>query len=77
VGAKREIFMIMNELVTQGKSVLFISSELPELLGMCDRIYVMNAGRIVGELAKKDFSQEAIMRSIMNHYESIEGRVSL
>jgi hypothetical protein len=37
----------------------------------------MNAGRIVGELAKKDFSQEAIMRSIMNHYESIEGRVSL
>ena len=76
MGAKREIFMIMNELVAQGKSVLFISSELPELLGMCDRIYVMNAGRIVGELARKDFSQEAIMHSIMNHYESIEGRVS-
>jgi putative multiple sugar transport system ATP-binding protein len=76
VGAKREIFMIMNELVSQGKSILFISSELPELLGMCDRIYVMNEGRIVGEFDKKDFSQEAIMQSIMNHYDSIEGRVS-
>ena len=76
VGAKREIFMIMNELISQGKSVLFISSELPELLGMCDRIYVMNEGRIVGELEKKDFSQEAIMQAIMNHYDSIEGSVS-
>lgn len=76
VGAKREVFMIMNELVSQGKSILFISSELPELLGMCDRIYVMNEGRIVGELEKKDFSQEAIMRCIMNHYESSEGRVA-
>ena len=76
VGAKREIFMIMNELVSQGKSVLFISSELPELLGMCDRIYVMNEGRIVGELGKKDFSQESIMRCIMNDYEINEGSVS-
>lgn len=76
VGAKREIFMIMNRLIEQGKSVLFISSEMPELLGMCDRIYVMNEGRIVGELEKKNFSQEAIMQCIMNHYESSEGRVS-
>jgi len=76
VGAKREIFIIMNELVSQGKSVLFISSELPELLGMCDRIYVMNEGTIVGELDKKDFSQEAIMQAIMNHYDNNEGRIS-
>jgi putative multiple sugar transport system ATP-binding protein len=76
VGAKREIFVIMNELVTEGKSVLFISSELPELLGMCDRIYVMNEGRIVGELDKKDFSQESIMRSIMNDYNNDEGIAS-
>ena len=76
VGAKREIFMIMNELVSIGKSILFISSELPELLGMCDRIYVMNQGRIVGELEKKDFSQESIMQHIMNHYDSSEGRIS-
>ena len=76
VGAKREIFMIMNELVSLGKSVLFISSEMPELLGMCDRIYVMNEGRIAGELDKKDFSQESIMRCIMDHYNSNKGRVS-
>ncbi|MCJ7773662.1 MAG: ATP-binding cassette domain-containing protein, partial [Desulfobacterales bacterium] len=76
VGAKREIFMIMNELVSEGKSVLFISSELPELLGMCDRIYVMSEGRIVGEQEKKDFSQESIMRSIMNHYNNNEGIAS-
>lgn len=76
VGAKREIFTIMNELVSQGKSVLFISSELPELLGMCDRIYVMNEGAIIGELDKKDFSQEAIMQAIMNHYNNNEGRIS-
>ena len=72
VGAKREIFTIMNDLVSQGKSVLFISSELPELLGMCDRIYVMNEGRIVGELEKKDFSQESVMRLIMNSYNNKE-----
>ena len=75
VGAKREIFVIMNKLVSQGKSVLFISSEMPELLGMCDRIYIMNEGRIAGELDKKDFSQESIMQCIMNHYDSIERRV--
>jgi len=76
VGAKRKIFTIMNELVAEGKSILFISSELPELLGMCDRIYVMNEGKIVGELEKKDFSQESIMQYIMNDYKNIEGRVS-
>ena len=76
VGAKSEIYTIMNKLVAQGKSVLFISSELPELLRMCDRIYVMNEGMIAGEIAKKDFSQESIMKCIMDNYKSIEGSAS-
>lgn len=76
VGAKREIFIIMNSLVEQGKSVLFISSELTELLGMCDRIYVMNEGRLVGELFKNDFSQEAVMQLIMDDYENRKGRIA-
>ncbi len=65
VGAKYEIYVIINELVAMGKSVLMISSELPEILGMCDRIYVMNEGKIVGEFTKEEASQEAIMTSIL------------
>jgi putative multiple sugar transport system ATP-binding protein len=65
VGAKYEIYKIINDLVAQGKSVLIISSELPEVLGMCDRIYVLNEGKVVGEFAKQDASQEAIMSSIL------------
>ena len=67
VGAKYEIYCIMNDLVAEGKSVLMISSEMPELLGMCDRIYVMNEGRIVGLLDKKDATQEAIMTCILRN----------
>ncbi len=66
VGAKYEIYTIMNRLVSEGKSVIVISSELPEILGTCDRIYIMNEGRIVGELDKSEASQESIMRCIMN-----------
>ena len=65
VGAKYEIYCIINELASEGKCVIMISSELPEILGMCDRIYVMNEGRIVGELEQKDASQESIMKCIM------------
>lgn len=65
VGAKYEIYTIMNRLADEGKSVIFISSEMPELLGMCDRIYVVNEGRIVGELSGDGISQEAIMKCIM------------
>ncbi len=61
VGAKYEIYCIINQLVAEGKSVVMISSELPEVLGMCDRIYVMNEGRIVGELSREEASQESIM----------------
>ncbi len=62
VGTKAEIYEIMNDLVRKGKIVIIISSELPELLGMSDRIYVMCEGRITGELQRKDANQEEIMR---------------
>ncbi|MDM9622694.1 multiple monosaccharide ABC transporter ATP-binding protein [Rhizobium sp. S96] len=65
VGAKYEIYTIINQLAADGKGVLMISSEMPELLGTCDRIYVMNEGRIVAELPKGEASQETIMRAIM------------
>jgi putative multiple sugar transport system ATP-binding protein len=65
VGAKYEIYCIINDLVAEGKSVIMISSELPEVLGMSDRIYVMNAGQMVGELAAKDATQEIIMANIL------------
>ncbi len=66
VGAKYEIYQIINEMVSQGKAVVMISSELPELLGMCDRIYAMNEGRIVGEFNGKDATQEKIMSAILS-----------
>ena len=66
VGAKFEIYCIINDLVAAGKSVIMISSELPEVLGMCDRIYVLNEGRIVGEFEQKEASQEKIMASILS-----------
>jgi putative multiple sugar transport system ATP-binding protein len=65
VGAKFEIYNIMNELAAQGHGVVMISSEMPELLGMCDRIYVMNEGRIAGELTREQASQERIMALIL------------
>ncbi len=65
VGAKYEIYGIMNDLVTQGKSVIMISSEMPELLGMCDRIYVMNEGSMVAEMSAAEATQEKIMAAIL------------
>lgn len=65
VGAKYEIYCIINELVKQGKSVIMISSELPEILGMSDRIYVMNEGSIVAEFDQSNATQEGIMTSIL------------
>ncbi|HHX61188.1 MAG TPA: sugar ABC transporter ATP-binding protein [Epulopiscium sp.] len=67
VGAKYEIYTIINQLVDQGKSIIMISSELPELLGMCDRVYVMNEGEIAGELNQADATSESIMKCIMGH----------
>lgn len=65
VGAKYEIYCIINQLVAEGKSVILISSELPEVLGMCDRIYIMNEGRMVGELSGQEATQELIMSHIL------------
>ena len=65
VGAKYEIYCIINDLVAAGKSVIMISSEMPELLGMSDRIYVMNEGRIVGEFTQAEATQEKMMACIL------------
>ena len=65
VGAKYEIYCIINDLVASGKSVIMISSELPEVLGMSDRIYIMNEGRFVGELNASEATQEIIMANII------------
>lgn len=62
VGAKFEIYKLMTELVKEEKTVIMVSSELPELIGMCDRIYIMNKGMITGCLERHEFSQETIMR---------------
>ena len=66
VGAKYEIYCIINKMVSEGKAVILISSEMPEVLGMSDRIYVMNAGRMIAELPGKEASQEKIMSYIIN-----------
>jgi len=65
VGAKYEIYSIINELTDAGKAVIVISSEMPELIGICDRIMVMHEGEFVGEVAGEEATQENIMRAIM------------
>ena len=65
VGAKYDIYCLINDMVSRGKSVVMISSELPELLGMCDRIYVMNEGRLLAEVNAADATQESIMGYII------------
>ena len=65
VGAKAEIYKIMNDLVQQGIGIVMISSEMPETVNMCDRMYVMSEGKIRGELDKSEFGQEAILNLAM------------
>ena len=65
VGAKYEIYCIINDLAAAGKSVVMISSELPEVLGMSDRIYIMNEGKFVGEMKAEEATQESIMAVIL------------
>jgi len=67
VGAKHEIYMIINSLAAQGMACLLISSEMPEIIGMCDRIYVMSEGKITAELSGQTATQEEIMRNILNN----------
>ena len=70
VGAKYEIYKLINEYAEKGKSIIVISSELPEVIGISDRIYVMNDGQIVGEFDQKDATQENIFKSIIDHSEN-------
>ncbi len=74
VGAKHEIYCIMNDMVKEGKAVVMISSELPELLGMCDRIYIMHEGRMTGELEASEATQEKIMSTILQSGNSERNR---
>ena len=65
VGAKYEIYTLVNALADEGKCIIMISSEMPELLGMCDRIAVMNDGRFVAEFDRAQATQEKIMQAIV------------
>jgi ABC-type sugar transport system ATPase subunit len=62
VGAKAEIYAIMNRLASSGMAILMVSSELPEIISICDRVYVLHSGQIAGELQRRDFSQAKIMQ---------------
>jgi len=74
VGAKYEIYTIINELAEKGKCIIMISSELPEILGMCDRVYIMNEGRIVGETSAAETSQESIMHRIQESNKEVASK---
>jgi D-xylose transport system ATP-binding protein len=67
VGAKREVYELIRQLTAEGKAVLLVSSELPELMGLSDRILMLNAGRIGGEFSRAEFSQEALLAAAMGH----------
>ena len=65
VGAKAEIYQIMGELAQKGYAIIMISSEMPEIIGMCDRVYVMCNGRVTGELPRAELAQEKILEYAM------------
>ena len=67
VGAKYEIYCVINDLAKAGKAVIVISSEMQEIIGTCDRVYVINEGELAGELSNEEITQEKIMSCIMAH----------
>lgn len=73
VGAKYEIYCVINELAKAGKAVIVISSEMPEVIGICDRVYVINEGEIAGQLDNNGLTQEEIMQCIMAHNRKDDG----
>lgn len=73
VGAKYEIYCVINDLAKAGKAVIVISSEMPEIIGTCDRVYVINEGEIAGELSREEVTQEKIMQCIMAHNRKDDG----
>ena len=66
VGAKKEIYMLINQLKERGKAIIMISSEMPEILGMSDRVLVLHEGRCKGELSREEATQEKIMEKILS-----------
>jgi ribose transport system ATP-binding protein len=75
VGAKQEIYQLMDELAGQGIAVLFVSSEMEEIIGMSDRVIVMHEGRITGELIRQDLSEESIMHLATGHARELQSVV--
>ena len=71
VGAKLEVYHLINELTAQGKAVVLVSSELPELMGMSDRILMLHEGRIGGEFSREQFDQEALMAAAMGNQSTV------
>ena len=67
VGAKLEIYELINQLTDAGKAVVLVSSELPELIGMSDRIVMLHEGRITGEFARREATQERLMEAALGH----------
>lgn len=74
VGAKYEIYTIINKLADEGRAIIVISSELPEILGICDRVYIMNEGRFVGEMNRQEATQESIMACILKSTRRLEAK---
>jgi ribose transport system ATP-binding protein len=70
IGARVEIYELINRMTDEGRGVLLASSDLPEVLGMCDRILVMAAGRIVGELTRSEATQDRVMELAVKEVES-------
>jgi ribose transport system ATP-binding protein len=73
VGAKFEIYRMLNDLARQGKAILFVSSDLKELMAVCHRILVMSAGRVAGSFARAQWTQEAIMAAAFSEYVKTQG----
>jgi D-xylose transport system ATP-binding protein len=71
VGAKLEVYHLINELTAQGKAVVLVSSELPELMGMSDRIVMLHEGRLGGEFTREQFNQEALMAAAMGNQRTV------
>ena len=69
VGAKYEIYKIMSDLAEQGVAIIMISSEMPEIIGMCDRVAVMSNGKVTGELESEEITQEKIMTLAVKGFE--------
>jgi ribose transport system ATP-binding protein len=67
VGAKADVYQVMRQLCDSGRGVLIISSDLPEILGLCDRVYVMHEGRVTGELTGDDITESNVLARFFSH----------